>query len=65
MSASKYQQCHEELGDVIHDTAWRLMKEAATEEAALARQLGEVTKDNHPYIIVVADDAWSKGSSGV
>lgn len=65
MCPNKYQQCHENLGEIIRQTAWTKMEEAAEEEASLAREYKEVDRDNRPCITVVADGAWSKRSYNV
>lgn len=41
-------------------TAERAMKEAAEEEAWLARKIGDVDKDSTPLITVVANGSWCK-----
>lgn len=43
-------------------TAERAMKEAAEEEARLARKIGDVDKDSTPLITVVANGSWCKRS---
>ncbi|XP_050303674.1 uncharacterized protein LOC126741321 [Anthonomus grandis grandis] len=65
MSPNTYQQRHEIVGDIIRKSAWKAMEEAAKEESDLAKELGEVDKNNCPYITVVADGAWSKRSYNV
>ncbi|KAF2892283.1 hypothetical protein ILUMI_13889, partial [Ignelater luminosus] len=59
---NRHQQC---VIDVIHETAWQTMEDAGKEEAALARQLGEVDKNQIPCVTVIADGAWSKRSYNV
>ncbi|CAH1109499.1 unnamed protein product [Psylliodes chrysocephalus] len=65
MSPGKYQSCHEKLAGHIHNKACENMERAATEEANLARELGEVDDKGHPYITVVGDGARSKRSYNV
>ncbi|CAG9761285.1 unnamed protein product [Ceutorhynchus assimilis] len=66
MSPNTYQSFHEKVGSIIRKTAWDVMKEAAEEEAQLARDLGEVDKKTKfPLITVVADGAWGKRSYNV
>lgn len=66
MSFKTYQANHDKVADVIEDKAWSLIKEAAKEEAEIAKTLGEVDKTTGvPYITVVADGAWSKRSYNV
>ncbi|CAG9762672.1 unnamed protein product [Ceutorhynchus assimilis] len=66
MSPNTYQSFHEKVGSIIRKTAWDVMKEAAEEEAQLARDLGEDDKKTKfPLITVVADGAWGKRSYNV
>lgn len=65
MSNSTYQQHHENVADIIEDTAWQVMQEAGQEEARIAQELGEVDESGIPMITVVADGAWSKRSYSV
>ena len=53
---------HDVVNDSFHNAAWKLMSEAAIEEARIAREKGEVDKDGFPCITVVADGAWAKRS---
>lgn len=65
MSNSTYQQHHENVADIIEETAWKVMEEAGQEEARMAQELGEVDESGIPMITVVADGAWSKRSYSV
>ncbi|XP_074036099.1 uncharacterized protein [Leptinotarsa decemlineata] len=42
MSNSTYQQHHENVANIIEETAWKVMEEAGQEEARIAQDLGEV-----------------------
>ncbi|KAJ8896659.1 hypothetical protein PR048_002003 [Dryococelus australis] len=53
---------HDQVSEAIHATAWELITEAAKEEAALAKEVGEVDKEGCPLITVVADGSWAKRS---
>nr|XP_023013305.1 uncharacterized protein LOC111503269 [Leptinotarsa decemlineata] len=46
MSNSTYQQHHENVADIIEETAWKVMEEAGQEEARIAQDLGEIVKDD-------------------
>lgn len=66
MSPNTYQFFHEKVGNVIRKTAWNVMKEAAKEEAQIAKDLGEIDKQTQcPFITVIADGAWGKRSYNV
>ncbi|KAF2892490.1 hypothetical protein ILUMI_13709 [Ignelater luminosus] len=65
MSDTTYQKFHELVSVTIRETAWKIMEEAGRMEAELAKELGEVDRDNVPCITVVTDGAWSKRSYNV
>ncbi|KAF2893893.1 hypothetical protein ILUMI_12277 [Ignelater luminosus] len=65
MSDKTYEKYHEKVAVAICQTAWDIMEKAGKKEAELARQLGEVDRNNIPYITVVTDGAWSKRSYNV
>ncbi|KAF2879408.1 hypothetical protein ILUMI_26763 [Ignelater luminosus] len=65
MSDTTYQKFHESVSVTIRETAWKIMEEAGRMEAELAKELGEVDRDNVPCITVVTDGAWSKRSYSV
>ena len=65
MSEKTYSERHNQASEIIRKTAWSIMEEAAKEEAKMAVELGEVSKDGIPYITVVTDGAWSKRSYNV
>ncbi|KAK9721311.1 hypothetical protein QE152_g21589 [Popillia japonica] len=65
MSGKTFLIQQEQLGDVIHETALKVMEEAGREEAELAREKGDVDGDGTPCVTVVADGAWSKRSYNV
>ena len=62
MDNRTWNKYHGIVSDNFHDVAWKLMSEAAVEEARIARAKGEVDKDGIPCITVVADAAWAKRS---
>lgn len=62
MTDVTYQKHHENIGNIIHNTSWKSMEEAAKEEARLARESGDINENDIPLIAVVADGAWSKRS---
>lgn len=62
MTNPTYQKLHEEVGKQIQNISWESTEEAAREEAKLAYDNGDVSKDGIPMITVVADGAWSKRS---
>lgn len=62
MSNPTYQKLHEEVGKQIEAISWKATEEAAKEEAQLAYDNGDISKDGIPMISVVADGAWSKRS---
>ncbi|KAF2905226.1 hypothetical protein ILUMI_00950 [Ignelater luminosus] len=57
MSDKTYCSYHEQVSDIICQTAWVTIEEAGKEEARLARDLGEVDKDQIPNITVITDGA--------
>ncbi|KAF2889280.1 hypothetical protein ILUMI_16893, partial [Ignelater luminosus] len=65
MAYETYNRHQQRVIDVKHETAWQTMEDAGKEEAALARQLGEVDKNQIPCITVIANGAWSKRSYNV
>ncbi|KAL4101219.1 hypothetical protein QTP88_021239 [Uroleucon formosanum] len=62
MSNPTYQKLHEEVGKQIEVISWESTEGAAKEEAQLAYDNGDISKDGIPMISVVADGAWSKRS---
>lgn len=62
MSNPTYQKLHEEVEEKMKCIAWDATEEAAKEEAKLAYENGNVSKDGIPMISVVVDGAWSKRS---
>lgn len=62
MSNPTYQKLHEEVGEKMKCIAWDATEEAAKEEAKIALENGDVSKDGIPMISVVVDGAWSKRS---
>ncbi|KAJ8893385.1 hypothetical protein PR048_005976 [Dryococelus australis] len=53
---------HGQVSESIHQSAWKLMSEAAKEEAELAIEARDIDKDGNPIVTVVADGAWGKRS---
>lgn len=62
MSNPTYQKLHEEVGVKMKSIAWDATEEAAREEAKIAYENGDISKDGIPMISVVVDGAWSKRS---
>lgn len=62
MSNPTYQKLHEEVGQKINYIARDATHEAAKEEAKIAYENGDISKDGIPMISVVVDGAWSKRS---
>lgn len=57
MSEKTFVERHNQASEIIRNTAWSIMEEAAKEEAKIAVELGDVSKDGIPYITVVTDGA--------
>jgi len=57
MSNPTYQKLDEEVGKQIEAISWEATEEAAKEEAQLAYDNGDISKDGIPMISVVADGA--------
>lgn len=62
MSNPTYQKLHEEVEEKIKCIAWDAIEEAAKEEAKIAFENGDISKDGIPMISVVVDGSWSKRS---
>lgn len=62
LSNPTYQKLHEEVAKQVENISWEATEEAAKEEAKLAYDNGDVSKDGIPMISVVADGAWCKRS---
>ncbi|KAF0692840.1 Uncharacterized protein FWK35_00037178, partial [Aphis craccivora] len=62
MSNPTYRKLHEEVGEKMPGIGWNATEEAAKEEAKIALENGDVSKDGIPMISVVVDGAWSKRS---
>jgi len=62
MSNPTYQKLHEKVGQNINCIARDATDEAAKEEAKIAYENGDISKDGIPMISVVVDGAWSKRS---
>jgi len=62
MSNPTYQKLQKEVGEKMKCIAWDATEEAAKEEAKIAYENGDISKDGIPMISVVVDGAWSKRS---
>ncbi|XP_063235828.1 uncharacterized protein LOC134541192 [Bacillus rossius redtenbacheri] len=62
MSAMTYSKYHNKVCDGWEKAATTQMKEAVEEEAALAKQRGDVDEFGIPLLTVVVDGSWSKRS---
>ncbi|KAJ8896181.1 hypothetical protein PR048_001524 [Dryococelus australis] len=52
ISRDTWNTYHDQVSEAIHATAWELLTEVAKEEAALAKEVGEVGKEGCPLITV-------------
>nr|XP_022911954.1 uncharacterized protein LOC111422910 [Onthophagus taurus] len=65
MANKTYNNSHDNIAHIIHDSALKSMEEAAKEEAEIAKNIGDVDKNGIPCITVVVGGSWSKRSYNV
>ncbi|KAF5281732.1 hypothetical protein FQR65_LT14572 [Abscondita terminalis] len=65
MAFDTYASHKANVAEILCQTAWKSMEEAAAEEEILTKSLGEVDSSGIPYLTFVTDGAWSKRSYNV